>query len=55
MPEFLHYNCYIAKVGKEGVYGSTGISDKGNLMLAKNSLALANQGYELMDKNEYTS
>ena len=23
---------------------------KGNLMLAKNSLALANQGYELMDK-----
>lgn len=25
---------------------------KGNLMLAKNSLALANQGYELMDKNE---
>ena len=23
---------------------------KGNLILAKNSLALANQGYELMDK-----
>ena len=25
---------------------------KGNLILAKNSLALANQGYELMDKKE---
>ncbi|MFR5730758.1 MAG: V-type ATP synthase subunit D [Clostridium sp.] len=24
--------------------------DKGNLILAKNSLALASQGYELMDK-----
>ena len=28
---------------------------KGNLMLAKNSLALAKQGYDLMDKKtEYT-
>ena len=25
---------------------------KGNLILAKNSLALANQGYELMDKKK---
>lgn len=30
------------------------ISDKGNLMLAKNSLALAKQGYDLMDKKKYT-
>lgn len=44
MPEFLHYNCYIAKMGKEGVYGSKRVPTKGNLMLAKNSLALANQG-----------
>lgn len=50
MPEFLHYNCYIAKMGKEGVYGPREFPTKGNLMLAKNSLALANQGYELMDK-----
>lgn len=29
---------------------------KGNLMLAKNSLALAHQGYDLMDKKkEYSS
>lgn len=27
---------------------------KGNLMLAKNSLTLAKQGYELMDKNEHS-
>ena len=26
---------------------------KGNLMLAKNSLSLARQGYDLMDKKKY--
>ena len=29
MPEFLHYNCYIAKMGKEGVSGSKRVSDQG--------------------------
>lgn len=28
---------------------------KGNLMLAKNSLSLARQGYDLMDKKEISS
>lgn len=28
---------------------------KGNLMLAKNSLSLARQGYDLMDKKEIIS
>ena len=50
MPEFLHYNCYIAKMGKEGVYGSKRVSDQGKSDACQNSLALANQGYELMDK-----
>ena len=38
------------KAGKEEAYGSAYISDKRKSMLAKNSLALAKQGYDLMDK-----
>ena len=36
---------------KERYHEYKRISHKGNLMLAKNSLTLAKQGYELMDKN----
>ena len=56
MPEFLIIIAILQKWERRESMDPREFPTKGNLMLAKNSLALANQGYELMDKKtKYTS